>query len=60
MIPSSDPFDEYYKEIYKKTIEENGFKPIRADSWFKPSPIIRDIWEHINHSKILIADITGL
>ncbi|WP_339880643.1 hypothetical protein [uncultured Algoriphagus sp.] len=60
MMPFGDPFDEYYTEIYKSVIEECGFKPKRADSLFRPTPIIRDIWEYINYSKILIADITDL
>lgn len=60
MMPFGEPFDEYYTEIYKSAIEESGLKPKRADSLFRPSPIIRDIWEYINYSKILIADITGL
>lgn len=59
-MPFGEPFDEYYIEIYKCAIEESGFKPKRADSLFRPTPIIRDIWEYINYSKILIADITGL
>lgn len=59
-MPFGVPFDEYYNDIYRVAIEESGLKPKRADSLFRPSPIIRDIWEYINHSKILIADITGL
>lgn len=47
-------------KTYKPAIEESNLHPIRADSLFRPSPIIRDIWEYINRSKILIADITGL
>lgn len=60
MMPFSDEFDGYYEDIYKPAIEESNLYPIRADSLFRPSPIIRDIWEYINRSKILIADITGL
>ena len=60
MMPFGNPFDEYYLEIYKKAIEENDLKPVRADDLFRPSPIIRDIWEYINNSKVLLADITGL
>lgn len=59
-MPFGEPFDAYYTEIYKSAIEECGFQPKRADSLFRPTPIIRDIWEYINYSKILIADITGL
>ena len=60
MMPFGNPYDEYYEEIYKPAIEEIGFKSKRADSLFRPSPIIRDIWQYINSSKILIADITDL
>lgn len=60
MMPFGEHFEEYYSEIYKTAIEESGFKPKRADNLDRPTPIIRDIWEYINHSKILIADITGL
>lgn len=60
MMPFGDPFDDYYNELYKPAIEEVDFIPKRADSLFRPSPIIKDIWEYINKSKILIADITDL
>jgi len=60
MMPFDNLSDNYYKQIYKPSIESLGFKFKRADSLFRPSPIIRDIWEYINKSKILLADITGL
>jgi len=60
MMPFGAPFDDYYKEIYQSAISEVGLKSVRADNLFRPSPIIRDIWEYINYSKILIADVTGL
>lgn len=60
MMPFGSPFDSYYEQIYKPAIENLNFNSKRADSLFRPSPIIKDIWEYINHSKILLADITGL
>lgn len=60
MMPFGNPYDDYYQEIYKPAIEEVGFGAKRADSLFRPSPIIKDIWEYINKSKVLIADITDL
>jgi len=60
MMPFSTTSDEYYEHIYKPAIESLKFKSIRADNLFRPSPIIKDIWEYINKSKILLADITGL
>jgi hypothetical protein len=50
----------YNEELYKPAIESLDFRPKRADDLFRPSPIIKDIWEYINKSKILLADITGL
>ena len=60
MMPFGEAFDSYYKHIYEPAIESVGLRAKRADSLFRPSPIIRDIWQYINQSKILIADITGL
>ena len=60
MMPFGTPFDSYFEEIYEPAIEESGLKARRADNLFTPTPIIRDIWEYINSSKILLADITGL
>ena len=60
MMPFGDPFDSYYDKIYKPAIESLNFTVKRADSLFRPSPIIKDIWEYINNSKILVADITQL
>jgi hypothetical protein len=60
MMPFGDPYDDYYEEIYKPAVENTGHYAKRADSLFRPSPIIKDIWEYINKSNMLIADITGL
>ena len=59
MMPFGDHHDLRYESIYKPAIESLNFDSKRADNLFRPSPIIKDIWEYINKSKILIADITG-
>ncbi|GIU71227.1 MAG: hypothetical protein KatS3mg003_1261 [Candidatus Nitrosocaldaceae archaeon] len=50
-------FDRIYREQIKPTVEELGFKCIRADDTFSPISIL-DIWSYILKSKVLIADIT--
>lgn len=60
MMPFGEASDKLYDQIYKPAIESSGFISKRADSLFRPSPIIQDIWEYINNSKILLADLTGL
>jgi hypothetical protein len=59
MMPFGESFDEYFKEIYYPAIEECNLTPRRADSIYRPSPILHDIWTFINDSKLIIADITG-
>jgi hypothetical protein len=59
MMPFGNPYDEYYSEIYLQAIEKSGLVPKRADSLYRPSPILHDIWEFINDSALVIADITG-
>jgi hypothetical protein len=60
IMPFGEDFDEYYKQIYKPSVEACGLKPLRADDLFRPSTIISDIWEMINSSKIMIADLSGV
>lgn len=59
MMPFGGDFEDYYKEIYHPAIEECDLLPRRADSIYRPSPILHDIWSFINDSFLVIADITG-
>ena len=58
-MPFGGYFDQYYNDIYKPAIEENDMIAIRADSLFRPSTIISDIWEFTNSATIMLADLTG-
>jgi len=58
LMPFSEPFDTIYKKYIKPTVEKK-FRIKRADTIFKSSEIIEDIWEYINKSKFIIADVTG-
>jgi hypothetical protein len=60
IMPFGGDFDEYYKEIYKPAVLSSGLKPLRADDLYRPSTIISDIWEMINSSKIMLADLSEL
>jgi hypothetical protein len=59
MMPFGGDFEDYYKEIYHSAIEECDLLPRRADSIYRPSPILHDIWSFVNDSALVIADITG-
>ena len=59
LMPFRPSFDRLYKEKMKPTVEACGFKCLRSDDLFSPTPILEDIWIHICRSKIIVADVTG-
>ncbi len=59
LMPFSPSFDRLYKEKIKPTVEACGFRCLRADDFFTPTPILEDIWIHIFKSRIIVADVTG-
>jgi len=59
LIPFKPSFERLYRDKIKPTIDSCGFKCLKADDLFSPTPILEDIWVHICKSKIIIADVTG-
>lgn len=59
MMPFGEWQDYYYKEIFSPAIKDAGMEPIRADELFSTGSVIEQIWEQIQKSKILLADLTG-
>lgn len=59
MMPFGEWFDRYYKEIYVPAIKEAGLEPIRADELFSTGSVMEQIWEQIEKSKVLLADLSG-
>ncbi len=59
LMPFKPAFDRLYKDKIKPTIEACGFKCLRADDLFSPTPILEDVWIHICKSKAIVADVTG-
>ena len=58
MMPFGKWFDKYYKEIYIPAIKDAGFEPIRADELYSSGSVVEQIWEQIEKSKVLLADLT--
>ncbi|MFH1884554.1 MAG: hypothetical protein ABIL62_17805 [Planctomycetota bacterium] len=51
---------EIYERYIKAPIEsQTRLRCIRADDIYKSTDIMRDIWEYINRSKVVIADLTN-
>jgi hypothetical protein len=59
MMPFGAWFDRYYQDIYAPAIKEAGFEPIRADELFTTGSVVEQIWEQIQKSKVLLADLSG-
>lgn len=58
LAPFGLPFDRYYSNIFVPAVQDAGLLPIRADSLFRPSPIMDDIWRFVRGATVLIADLT--
>lgn len=59
MMPFGEWFDRYYQEIYVPAVREAGFEPVRADELFNTGSVVEQIWEQIEKSQVLLADLTG-
>jgi len=59
LMPFREPFIRLYKDHIKPALESEGYRVMRADDIFTPTPIIEDIWEYINRASIIVADVTG-
>ena len=59
MMPFGSWLDGYYKDLFIPAIKDAGMEPLRADELFSTGTVIEQIWEQIQKSKILLADLTG-
>jgi hypothetical protein len=58
MMPFGSWFDKYYQDIYAPAIRDAGFEPVRADELFSTGSVVEQIWEQIEKSAVLLADLT--
>jgi hypothetical protein len=59
IMPFGFPFDRYYEAIYAPAALDCGFKPLRADCFSRPAPIMGDIQRLIKEAEVIIAVTTG-
>lgn len=59
MMPFGEWFDRYYQDIYVPAIKEAGLEPVRGDELFSTGSVVEQIWEQIEKSKLLLADLSG-
>ena len=58
LMPFDEPFARYYQNIFVPAIHEVGLEPVKADSLFRPTPIMSDIWHFARAARVLLADLT--
>jgi hypothetical protein len=58
MMPFKEPFDMYYLSIFQPAIKAAGLKSVLASDLFRPSPIVADLWQMIQDSTVLLAELT--
>nr|WP_123784632.1 hypothetical protein [Pirellula staleyi] len=58
MMPFGTWFDKYYKEIFAPAIKDAGFEPIRGDEIFTTGTVVEQIWEQVQKSTVLLADLS--
>lgn len=58
IMPFRDLFDRYYSEIFEKAVDSTGLRPIRADSLFRSTPIMADLWEMVQEATVVLAELT--
>jgi hypothetical protein len=60
LMPFGAPVGDYYAQIYEPAIKKAGMRPVRPDAdIFGTGKIIDQIWEGINASKVLVAELTS-
>ncbi len=59
MMPFAHPVGRYYELLYEPAIQKAGLVPVRADAdIFATGKIMDQVWDGINRSKVLVADLT--
>jgi hypothetical protein len=59
IMPFGLPYDRYYNNIMAPAVVDANLEPLRADSLFRSSNIVADIWKLTRESSVLLADLSG-
>ncbi len=58
IMPFKEPFDTYYATIIAPAVKSASLDPIRADSLYRSTPIMNDLWQMVQKAKVLVAELT--
>jgi hypothetical protein len=58
-MPFGQPQDRYFSNVFAPAVVDAGLDPIRADSLFRSTNIVGDIWRLTREATLLLADLSG-
>ena len=58
-MPFSVDLEPIYEDVLVPLLQKLALRPVRADEIFDNRQIMDDIWENIERSRVVIADLTG-
>lgn len=56
--PFGSPYDHYWTDIFEPALGSAGYKAKRGDSIFTSGNVVRQIWEMISESRLVLADLS--
>lgn len=57
--PFADPFNSIYFNFIAPSVQSCQWTIERADDYFSAGPVLEQVWERINESSFVLADLTG-
>ena len=59
LMPFSEPFNKYYRAIFRPAVEDAGLAALRADEIFGPTEIMHDLWGLVQRARVVLAELTS-
>lgn len=58
IMPFREPFNGYYQQLYRPTLEQLGYEVVRADDIFNPRPIMLNVQDSILAADMVLCELT--
>jgi hypothetical protein len=59
LMPFREPFSTIYRDHILPVVERLNFRCLRADDFYGPNAVMRDVWNGINNCRFLIAELSS-
>jgi hypothetical protein len=56
--PFEEPYNSYWTELFRPALAGVGLSPKRGDSMFRAGNVVRQIWELISESVVVLAEVS--